>query len=55
MLHSSEFSNCEERVSVGSELNKGYVENFSADKTVTVNSLAKFYIDLKIIPYSFFS
>ena len=48
MLHNSELSNDETRVSESSDSRKGYVENSITDKTVTVNSLSKFYIDLKV-------
>ena len=45
MLHDPDLSNDETRVSQSSDSNKGYVEN---SLTVTVNSLSKFYIDLKV-------
>ena len=45
VLHSSELSNDETLVSESSDSSKGYVEN---SVTVTVNSLSKFYIDLKV-------
>ena len=48
VLHNSELSNDETRVSESSDSRKGYVENSITDKTVTVNSLSKFYIDLKV-------
>ena len=48
VLHNSELSNDETRVSESSGSRKGYVENSITDKTVTVNSLSKFYIDLKV-------
>ena len=35
-------------MSESSDSSNGYVENFLTDKTVTVNSLSKFYIDLKV-------
>ena len=44
-LHSFELSNDETRVSESSDSSKVYVEN---SITVTVNSLSKFYIDLKV-------
>ena len=45
MLHDPDLSNDETRVSQSSDSNKGYAEN---SLTVTVNSLSKFYIDLKV-------
>ena len=35
-------------MSESSDSSKGYVKNSMTDKTVTVNLLSKFYIDLKV-------
>ena len=48
VLHSSELSNDKTRVFESSDSSKGYVKNSITDKTVTVNSLSKFYVDLKV-------
>ena len=48
VIHNSELSNEETRVPESSDSSKGYVENSITDKTVTANSLSKFYIDLKV-------
>ena len=48
VLHNSELSNDKTCVFESSDSSKGYVENSVTDKTVTVNSLSKFCIDLKV-------
>ena len=47
-LHNSESSSGKTLVSESSDSSKGYVKNSMTDKTVTVNLLSKFYIDLKV-------